>query len=144
MFQYSELDIYPNREDASTYSLHQLQILMKHNILVSINYWTLFYVAMTLYFIFFHIKKYKYYLIPLVKRNTTKEIRRFRRLAIQQQELQSTAFDGSSNDQTINSYKCFRINFPYLKEKLFSKSHDVIDQGYESVIRESTHRCNDI
>ena len=32
LFQGSELDIYPNREDISKYSLHQLQIIMKHDI----------------------------------------------------------------------------------------------------------------
>ena len=33
LFQDSELDIYPNKEVVSKYSLHQLQIVMKHNIL---------------------------------------------------------------------------------------------------------------
>ena len=28
----SELDIYPNREDASKYNLHKLKLIMKHNI----------------------------------------------------------------------------------------------------------------
>ena len=32
LFQYSEFDIYPNREDASKYNLRQLQIIMKHDI----------------------------------------------------------------------------------------------------------------
>ena len=33
LFQDSELDFYPNKEVVSKYSLHQLQIVMKHNIL---------------------------------------------------------------------------------------------------------------
>ena len=32
LFQDSELEIYPNREDASKYSLQQLQIIMIHDI----------------------------------------------------------------------------------------------------------------
>ena len=143
MSQDFELDIYLNREDASKYSLNQLQIILKHDILVSINYWTLLYVAMTLYFIFFHINIDKDYLNPLVKRHTIKKIREFFRLEIRQQELQSTVFDGSSNDQITNSYKCFGINLLYLKEKPFSKSHDVTDQDYESFIREEIHRRGD-
>ena len=79
-----------------------------------------------------------------MKRHIAKEIREFRRLGIEQQEIRSSAFVSSCDDQIINSYKCFGINLPYLKEITLVKSYDVIDQGYESVIREAIHRRGDI
>ena len=79
-----------------------------------------------------------------MKRHIAKEIREFRRLGIQHQELRSSPFESSSHDQIIYSYKCFGINLSCLKENTLAKSYDVIDQDYESVIREAIHRSGDI
>ena len=69
----------------------------------------------------------------MVKKHTAKEIREFRLLGIELQEFRSSAFVSSCDDQIINSYKCFGINLPYLKENTLAKSYDVIDQGYVKV-----------
>ena len=62
-----------------------------------------------------------------MKIHTAKEIREFRRLDIQQQELRSSPFENSCDDQIINSYNCFGISLPYLKENTLEKSYDIID-----------------
>ena len=94
--------------------------------------------------LFSYTKIDKDHLISLAKRHIAKEIRDFLRLWIQQQELRSGAIESSSNDQIINSYRCFGINLSYLKEYTLAKSYDVIDQGCESVIREAIHQRGDI
>ena len=145
LFQDSELEIYPNREDASKYSLHQLQIIKKHDIFCFNNLLDFVSCSNEIIFNLFSLQKIdKDFPIPLVKKHTAKEIREFRRLGIEQQEIRSSAFVSSCDDQIINSYKCFGINLPYLKENTLAKSYDVIDQGYESVIREAIHRRGDI
>ena len=47
---------------------------------------------MKIFVLFYHIKIDKDYLIPLVKRHIATEIREFRRLGIQHQELRSSPF----------------------------------------------------
>ena len=73
LFQDSELEIYPNREDASKYSLHQLQIIMKHDICCFNKLLDFVLCSNKIIVILFPPKKIdKDYLISLVKRHTAK------------------------------------------------------------------------
>ena len=123
LFQDSELEIYPNREDASKYNLHQLQIIMKHDICCFNKLLDFVLCSNEIIFTLFPLQKNdKDYPVPLVKRHTAIGIREFRKLSIQQQELRSSDFESSCDDQIINSYKRFRINLSYLKENTLVKS----------------------
>ena len=73
LFHDSELEIYSNREDASKYSLHQLQIIMKHDICCFNKLLDFVLCSNEIIVTLFPPKKIdKDYLISLVKRHTAK------------------------------------------------------------------------
>ena len=77
LFQDSELEIYPNREDASKYSLRQLQIIKKHDIFCFNKWMDFVSCSNEIIFIIFPLQKNdKDVPIPLVKKTYSKRNKR--------------------------------------------------------------------